>query len=150
MLITSTVLFALLSFGGAVNAGIHIQYKFKYLCYSTFSCFLLEILEQPQSQYVLVGNNATVTCKTRGTLAYWVINRTVITISHPEEQQYYESLGIVFMKNESRGYYNLTMIVPAIVTVNNTAVFCQARDSDHRHATSNEVFLVVFTTLRKS
>ena len=110
-----------------------------------------EILEPLEDQYGLIGNNVTVTCKTRGgTEAFWVLNRTAITVSHPSTKQYYENVGVVFSHTESEGYYNLTMIVPAILPMNNTSIVCTTRNSMNGAVeSSNLVDFIVFNNFRK-
>ena len=110
-----------------------------------------EILEVLEDQYGLIGSNVTVTCKTRGgTEAFWVLNETSITVSHPSTKQDYENFGVVFSHTESDGYYNLTMIVPAILPMNNTSIGCTARNSmNSATENSNLVDFIVFDNLRK-
>ena len=110
---------------------------------------LAEILEPPVNQHVLIGDNVTVTCKTRGTHAYWVLNGTSLTISHPEVvNDYVENLGILFIEETAGEYFNLTMIAPAVELMNGTTVVCTARVGTIRIARSAEVKIMVYHTLR--
>ncbi len=112
----------------------------------------LEILEPLEDQYGLIGSNVSIKCQTRGgTEAFWVLNRTAITISHQSTKQYYEAIGVVFSQTESEGYYNLTMIVPAILSMNNTSIVCTARNSmmNGEVENSNVVDFIVFNNFRK-
>ena len=94
-------------------------------------------------------------CKTRGgTQAFWTLNKTAITASHQSAKQYYENIGIDFRETESLTngymYYNLTMIVPAILPMNNTDISCTVRDSSTSDVDmSNIVHLIIFGTLSK-
>ena len=75
----------------------------------------LVILQPLQDQYALEGNNVMISCETTGReVAYWVLNRTALSISHPDAKMPYEDLGVLFMETKSDKYYNLTMIAPAI------------------------------------
>ena len=95
-----------------------------------FGFSISEILEPLEDQYGLIGSNVTITCKTRGgTEAFWVLNRIAITVSHQTTKEYYETVGVVFSHTESDGYYNLTMIIPAILPMNNTNIVCTAKNS---------------------
>ena len=110
-----------------------------------------EILEPLEDQYGLIGSNITVTCKTRGgTEAFWVLNGTSITVSHQADKQRYKNIGVVFSHTESDGYYNLTMIVPASLPMNNTSIGCTARNSINSAVeNSNLVDFIVFNNFRK-
>jgi hypothetical protein len=112
----------------------------------------LKILEPLENQYGLIGSNVTINCQTRGgTEAFWVLNRTAITVSHQSTKQDYEDIGVVFSEVESEGYYNLTMIVPAILPMNNTSIGCTAKNSMMNSAVenSNVVEFIVFDNFRK-
>lgn len=85
-------------------------------------------------------------CKTKGALAYWVIDGTALTKHHADVQDHYKEFGIAFTHNDSQEYYNLTMTVPADVRVN-FSISCVARDSGHQTNASN---VVIFTTFCKS
>ena len=101
------------------------------------------------NQHVLIGDNVTMTCKTRGTLAYWVLNETALTISHQEAvDDYMENLGVLFIEDTAGGYSNLTMIAPAVELMNGTTVVCRVRDSMIRIDSSAEVKIMVYHTLR--
>lgn len=91
--------------------------------------------------------NVTFTCDTRGTIAYWVLNDTTVSITHPEEQPRYERMGVTFGKNEYDGYINLTLIAPAVVALNNTKISCTVYKNGPAMSTS--VYLYVFNTLGK-
>ena len=109
-----------------------------------------EILEPLEDQYGLIGSNVMVTCKTSGTGAFWVLNGTSITVSHPNTKDDYENFGVVFSYTESDGYYNLTMIVPAILPMNNTSIVCTTRNSmNGAPKSSNLVYFIVFDNFRK-
>lgn len=108
-----------------------------------------EILEPLEDQYGLIGSDVTVTCKTRGgTEAFWVLNKTSITVSHQSKKEEYETVGVVFSHTESDGYYNLTMIIPAILPMNNTSIECTAR-MNGAVENSNVVDFIVFDNFRK-
>lgn len=114
---------------------------------------IVEIVEPPQNQYVLVGTNVTFTCVTKGdrVIAYWILNGTSITISHNSEKLEYERLGALFTNTSSGGYYNLTLSVPATVVWNKTNIVCSVRDRLLTSvAQSIPVYLYVFYSLRKS
>ena len=91
----------------------------------------------------MIGTNVTLSCKTRGgTQAFWTLNRTAITVSHESAKQYYENIGVLFTRTESNEYYNLTMVAPAVLAMNNTSISCAARGSGVQM--SNEVHMIVF------
>ena len=87
-------------------------------------------------------------CKTRGGLeAYWVLNYTALSLSHPQAKRDFENMGVVFKEIETNGYYNLTMTLPAILPLNNTIISCTVKN--HGVDMSNEVSLRVFNDLSK-
>lgn len=98
-------------------------------------------------QYALIGTNITISCNTRGAYAFWTLNRTSITVSHPNEAKHYEDIGVVFTYIESNGYYNLTMVAPAVLPMNNTNISCTARSSGVQM--SNVVYIKVFNNISK-
>ena len=72
-----------------------------------------------------------------------------MTITYQDVKQDYEDKGVVFMEDITREHYNLTMIVHASLDLNNTIIFCSAIGSDWILTMSEEIHLIVFTTLRK-
>ena len=109
----------------------------------------IAILEEPKTQYVLIGKNATFTCKSSGVDAHWAINHIPMTITYPEQKQEYEDKGVVFLEDQTNGYYNITMIMHASMELNNTLIFCTVIGHDYSSYMSKEVHLIVFNTLRK-
>ena len=97
----------------------------------------------------MIGKNATFTCKTTGTEAYWALNNIPMTISYPDQKQDYEDQGVLFLEESTRNYYNLTMIIHASMALNNTVIFCSAFGRDYTVSMSQEIKLIVFNTLRK-
>ena len=72
-----------------------------------------------------------------------------MTISFPNEKQAYEDQGVIFLKNISQQYYNLTMIIHTSLALNNTILFCSVIDSDYTLEMSQEVHLIIFNILSK-
>lgn len=108
------------------------------------------ILEEPKTQYVLIGKNATFTCKASGIEAHWAINHVPMTISYQQQKQDYEDKGVVFPDDVvDSEYYNITMIMHASMELNNTLIFCTVIGHDYYSYMSEEVRLIVFNTLRK-
>ena len=83
------------------------------------------------------------TCKTTGIEAFWVLNDISMTRSFPGQVQDYENKGVVFVENSTQNNHNLTMTIPATVTLNNTEISCHAIRSDYTQAFSKKVYLVV-------
>ena len=108
---------------------------------------VLEIIERPQTKYVLAGDTAIFHCNTRAYEAYWLINGD--TIEH-EIKQRYVSQGFTFSEDERDGFYNLTMTVMASAQTNNSVIRCRASDDAYNHRPiSREAYLHVFTTFRE-
>ena len=108
------------------------------------------ILEGPKTQYVLIGKNATFTCKSSGVEALWSINRTPMTISYWQQKQEYEDKGVIFPDDiVTEDYYNITLIIHASMDLNNTEIFCVVVGHDYVSIMSEEVKLIIFNTLRK-
>ena len=72
-----------------------------------------------------------------------------MTITYPEQKQEYEDKGVVFLEDQTNGYYNITMIMHASMELNNTLIFCTVIGHDYSSYMSKEVHLIVFNTLRK-
>lgn len=107
-------------------------------------------MEGPKTQYVLIGKNATFTCKSTGTNAHWAINHTPMTISYEQQKQEYEDKGVVFPEDVvTQDHYNISLIVHASLELNNTLIFCTVYGHEYRSYMSEEVHLIVFNTLRK-
>ena len=91
----------------------------------------------------MIGENAMFTCKTTGTEAVWVLNSIPMSISYPDQVRDYEDKGVVFVENSSQNNHNLTMTIPATVTLNNTEISCYAVGTDFTQAFSQNVHLIV-------
>ena len=87
---------------------------------------LAAILEGPKTRYVLIGRNATFTCKSSGTDAHWAINHIPMTLSYQEQKQEYEDKGIIFPEDvvTQDHYNNISLIMHASLELNNTVIFC--------------------------
>ena len=109
------------------------------------------ILEEPKTQYALIGKNATFTCKTSGGKeAYWALNYVPMTVTYHEEKQNYEDRGVEFKEDVIQDqYYNLTMTIHASLDLNNTIIFCSVIGSDWTITMGQEVHFIVFDTLRR-
>ena len=107
-------------------------------------------MEEPKTQYVLIGRNATFTCKSSGTDAHWAINHIPMTLSYQEQKQEYEDKGVIFPEDVvTQDHYNISLIMHASLELNNTMIFCTVIGHDYRSYMSEEVHLIVFNTLRK-
>ena len=115
--------------------------------------FILEIIREPETQYVLMGENATFECHATGAIeAHWDVNGVPLTLSYEKTKKEYVDQGFIFIdeKDISRESYNLTMIIPASLDFNNTVIFCVAISPGYNTQTqSRNVHLIVFDTLRK-
>lgn len=80
--------------------------------------------------------------------AHWELNKVPITLSFENEKLEYEDRGVIFKEDISQEYYNLTMIIPAILDYNNTNITCVAIAPDFRRIFSRNVHMFVFDTLR--
>lgn len=113
--------------------------------------YIVEIIEHPQTQYVLEGNNASFHCNAQGKKSYWRINNDTISIFHTTIRQRYISHGFTFLPpsiDRNQSYYNLTMHVLATSQTNNSRIECQV--SSHNHsAESDAAYLIVFTEFCK-
>ena len=115
---------------------------------------MIEIIKEPETQYVLTGENATFECHTtvRSGIeddAHWELNRVPITLSFEKKKQEYEEQGVIFKEDISQEHYNLTMIIPASLDFNNTEITCVAIAPDFIRIFSRNVNIFVFDTLRK-
>jgi hypothetical protein len=109
----------------------------------------LEIIREPDTQYVLTDQNATFECDTTGIDAHWDINNMPLTFSFPDTKQDYEDRGVIFKEAISQHYHNLTMIIPASLDFNNTEIICAVYAIGFSFINSRSVHLIVFDTLRK-
>jgi hypothetical protein len=111
----------------------------------------LEIIREPDTQYVLTGQNATFECDTTGVDhdAHWEINKMPLTFSFTDTKQDYEDRGVIFKEAVSQHYHNLTMIIPASLDFNNTEIICAVFAIDFSIISSQSVHLTAFDTLRK-
>ena len=117
----------------------------------TYFVLYIELLKSPQTEYALIGENATFECHTRfGQEAYWVINDRHLSISFQETIQQYENMGVVFETVNELQYINLTLTIPASVDFNNTVISCTLFDAGFNQDNSLDAYLIVFDTLRKS
>lgn len=107
------------------------------------------ILEGPKTQYVLIGKNATFTCKSSGIEAHWALNHIPMTDSFLQQKQAFEDKGVIFIEDQTEHYNNITMIIHASAELNNTLIFCTVLGRDFSSDMSDEVQLIVFSTLRK-
>ena len=106
------------------------------------------IIEQPQTQHVLIGESTYFHCKTRATSAFWLINGDVIQYG---TRQKYINLGFTFNKTFNNQYYNLTIIAIASELTNSSVIRCSAASHGHiDDSLSNEAHLYVYATFRKS
>lgn len=111
---------------------------------------ILEIIRQPDTQYVLMGENATFECHTTGVIeAHWDINEMPVSLNFAATKQEYENQGVIFKEDSNLEYYNLTMIIPTSLDFNNTEITCVALSSDFSFISSRKVHLIIFDTLRK-
>lgn len=111
---------------------------------------ILEIIRQPDTQYVLMGENATFECHTTGVIeAHWDINEMPVSLNFAATKQEYENQGVIFKEDSNLEYYNLTMIIPTSLDFNNTEITCVALSSGFSFISSRKVHLIIFDTLRK-
>lgn len=109
------------------------------------------VLEEPKTQYALVGKNATFTCNWPGSSneVYWTLNHIPMTITYEAQKQGYMDKGVVFMEDFTNEYYNLTMIMYGGLELNNTLIFCTVLGRDWTvSAMSQEVRFIIFNTFR--
>ena len=112
--------------------------------------YLTEILEEPKTQYTMIGENVTFTCNTIGREAHWVLNAIPMTISYPDQKQAYEDQGVIFLEDINQQYYNLTMIINASLALNNTEIFCTVIDLDFTVKMSKEIYLIILSKFYNS
>ena len=80
-----------------------------------------------------------------------MINDRTISDTHPNNKEYYESLGFIFSGSThgTWGYHNLTINVLASESLNNTKIECTVIDGSYTQTETNIAYLYVFTDLRK-
>ena len=120
---------------------------------ATQCCFFTEIRKAPQNQYILEGENATLTCLYNGSVldSYWIISGNALSSTNSEQQSYYEALGVVFIPRQpvERTNDNLTMVVPSNLSGVVKNIMCVVRDQGRRQVYSDAVNIVVFKTFRE-
>ena len=108
---------------------------------------ITEILEEPRTQYAMIGENVMFTCNTVGREAHWVLNAIPMTTSYPDAMQAYEDQGVIFLEDINQQYYNLTMVINASLALNNTEIFCTVIDLDFIVEMSQEIHLIILSKL---
>ena len=109
---------------------------------------MTEILEDPQTQYVLNGTNTTFHCNTIGGHAYWMINNETISAIYPHVEQKYRAQGFIFDRSVPN---NLTLHVLASEETNNTMIECWIISFDYlSNDQSKKANLYVFSRFCKS
>ena len=107
----------------------------------------IEIIEHPQTQYALTGNNAKFYCKTKGTTSvYWIIDGEAV---QHQLQDIFMARGYAFDSSYNGLYNNLTLTVPASEQTNNTEIKCRAIGRSNYRPLSRISYLIVYETFSK-
>lgn len=114
------------------------------------SCQVVEIVEHPQTQYVVTGNLVFFHCRAVGHAAYWVFNTEYFSPSRPDIQERYEAMGFIFHCSQVGNYHNLTIEAVASIEINRTLIECISSANNHRDEMKSDAsYLFVFSSYRK-
>ncbi len=105
----------------------------------------MHILEEPITNYILTGSNATFHCKTSAHEVYWRLNGTYL-----DEHEWAEYRPEFQFKKEisANQFFNLSLTITGTEQTNLTTIACETyigSDSE----TSRTATLYVFNTFRK-